>query len=125
MLAGFHGEKANKRNLHACKSTESIPSSIAHVETVAKSAHADQNKRMERKNTGNECIATPRSDHVSVKQSTQSTPQHGTELERFDPKVEGEHEEEDGNCLVIVTSGDGSGDVAWSNAHESSGEKAS
>ena len=78
---------------------------------------------MERNHTSDEDISTPRGNHVAVEESTKSSPEHGAQLQGLDPEVEGEDKEEDGNGLVIVASGDGTGDVTWGDTHEQRGQE--
>lgn len=124
MLTGADRRETDKWNLHSGNCTESIPGGIRNIKSAAVSAHADQDERVERHQTSDEGVTTPRGDHVSVEESAQRTPHDGAQLEGLDPQVEGEDQEEDGNCLVIVRTGDGSRDVAGGNAHEDGGEEA-
>lgn len=61
---------------------------------------------MEGDEIGDEDITTPRRDHITVEQRGQSTPHDGAVLDGLDPQVEGEDEEENGNCFVIVAPSD-------------------
>lgn len=125
MLTTPDGQETNKGNLHARKCTQRIPRSIANVKTRAIPPHADKHKRVQRQQVGNEHITTPRRHHVSVEQRGKRTPEHRSVLDRLDPEEEGEHQQEDGNGLVIVTTGHGSRDVTRGDAHEGCGEETS
>lgn len=125
MLAGLDRQKANKRNLHAGKRSQCIPCRVTDIEPCAVTAHADQNKGMQRKDTCDEGISTPGGHHVSIEQCAQSAPKHGAKLQSLDPEEEGEDQEENCDGLVIIAACNGSRDVAGGNAHESSGKKTS
>ncbi len=79
---------------------------------------------MEGDQVGDEDISAPRGHHVEVGQSGQGGPERRAFLEGLDPEVKGKDEQEDGNGLVVVASGDRTGDVSWGDAHESSGQQA-
>ena len=104
VIAVANGQETDKGNLHAGKRAQRIPTCVADVQTRAVSAHAQQDKDVERKQVGDEDVSTPGRDHVSVKQCGESAPHDGTQLDTLDPQVESEDEEEDGNGLVVVTS---------------------
>lgn len=108
MLAGLDGEEANKRNLHAGQCSQSVPGGVADIEARAVSAHADQSQGVHREETGDEGVSTPRCHHVTVEQSAEGSPKHGTQLKSLDPQVEGEDKKEDGDGFVIVAAGNGS-----------------
>lgn len=118
MLASLDRQEANKWNLHAGQCSQSIPGGVADVEASAVPAHGDQDQRMHRQQAGNESVSTPRGHHVSVEERAESSPQHGAQLQGLDPQVKGKDKKEDGNSLVIVAAGDGSGDVTRRNSHE-------
>jgi hypothetical protein len=124
VLATADGQEANEGDLHTCERTECIPRSVADVEPRAVPAHADQDESVQRQQVGDEDVSTPGRDHVSVEQRSHCAPEHGAELDRLDPQVEGEDEQEDGNGLVVVAAGHGARDVAGCDAHESGGEEA-
>lgn len=80
---------------------------------------------MQGKQAGDEGVTSPRGNHVAVKEGAEGTPQHGALLQRLDPEVEGEDEQEDGDGLVVVAASDGTGDVARGNAHEQGSQETS
>ena len=80
MLAGANRQESHKGNLHTGQGTQGIPSGVGDVESSAVSAHANEDKGVQGHQTGNECVATPRGHHVTVEESTQSSPQDGTKL---------------------------------------------
>lgn len=125
MLASLDRQEADKGNLHAGKGSKGIPGGIADVETVAVAAHANKDKGVKGKDTGDEGITTPRGHHVPVEERAKGAPEHGTKLQRLDPQEEGKDEEENGDSLVVVAACDRSRDVAGGDAHESGGKKAS
>lgn len=63
---------------------------------------------MERQQTSDESITTPRCDHVAVEESAEGTPEHRSKLQCLDPEIECKDEQENGNGLVIVATGHGS-----------------
>ena len=81
VLARLDRQETDEWNLHAGQGSQSIPGSVADVETSAVSAHADQDKGMQWEETGDEGISAPRRHHVSVEQRAESAPQHGTQLQ--------------------------------------------
>lgn len=80
---------------------------------------------MQRQQVSDEDVSTPRRHHVSVEQGRQSAPEHGSVLDRLDPQEKGKDKQEDGNGLVVVTSCDGSRNVAGRDAHEGGREQTS
>ena len=80
---------------------------------------------MQGKQAGDEGVTSPGGNHVSVEESAEGTPQHRPLFQRFDPKVEGEDEQEDGDGLVVVAASDGTGDVTRGNAHEQGSQETS
>lgn len=118
MLVGLNCEKADKGNLEAGHCASSVPSCVADVETVAVTAHANESESMDGQETCNEGISTPRCNHVAVRQGAKTAPNHGAPLQGLDPEEEGEDKEENGDGFVIVTTGDGSRNVARGNSHE-------
>lgn len=67
---------------------------------------------------------TPRGHHVVVEQGRETRPHDRARLDRLDPEVKGEHEEEDGDRLVVVAAGDRARDVAGRNGDEERRPKA-
>ena len=124
MITVADGQETDKGNLHARKRAERVPGRVADVQTRAVSAHAQQNKDVQRKQVGDEDVTTPGRDHVSVEESSEGTPHDGTLLDTLDPQVEGEDEEEDGNGFVVVTASHGTRDVTGGNAHEDGSKEA-
>lgn len=125
MFTASDGKEPDERNLHACQSTEGVPSGVADVQPGAETTHADQNERMQRQKVGDEHVSAPSADHVTVEERSEATPHDASNLDGLDPQVEGEDQQEDGNCLVVVAASDRSRDVSWSNAHEDSREQTS
>lgn len=123
MVTVADGQETDKGNLHARKRAQRVPGGVTDVKTRAVSAHAQQDKDVERKQVGNEDITTPGRDHVSVEERSESTPHDGALLDALDPEVEGEDEEEDGNGFIVVTSSDGTRNVTGGNAHEDGGKE--
>ena len=80
---------------------------------------------MQRQQVRNEDISTPRRYHVSVEQGGQRAPEHGTFFDGLDPEEKGEDKQEDGDCLVIVASGNRTRNIAGCNTHKSSSKQAS
>lgn len=113
MITASDRQEANEWNLHASKCAQSIPCCIAHVQSWTKSAHADQYESMQGEQIGDENVSTPRADHVSIEQGTESSPHNAALLHSFDPQVEGKHQQKDGNGLIIVAAGYTSADVSW------------
>lgn len=72
-----------------------------------------------------EHVSTPSGHHVSVEQRRQSSPHNGAVLDCLDPEEECKHQQENCNGLVIVATGNRSGDITRGNAHESSREETS
>ena len=125
VLARLDWQESDKRNLHARQSAQSIPSRVRNVETVAETTHADEDEGVDGEQASNKGIATPGSHHVTVVESAESAPEHGTLLERLDPEVEGEDKQEDGNGLVIVAASHRARDVARRDTHEDGGKETS
>lgn len=123
MVAAPDGKETNKGDLHARERAESVPGGVADVESGAVPSHADQDKGVQRQQVGDEDVASPRRNHVSVEEGSQSTPGDGAQLQTLDPQEEGEDQQEDGNGLVVVTASNGTRDVAGSDAHEDCGEE--
>jgi hypothetical protein len=119
MFTGTNGKEPNERNLHRSKRPNNIPRRIRDINLVAKPAHQDEHKRMQRNHIGDEDVSAPCCDHPSVKEGREHAPECGTLLDGADPEVEGVHEKEDGDGFVVVGAGDGSGDVAWCEGGES------
>lgn len=119
VVTAANGQETNKRNLHARQSPEGIPRRVADIQTRAVAAHADKHKNVQRNQVGNKNISTPCRHHVAVEQGSQRPPHDGSILDCLDPEVEGEDQEEDGDSLIIVTSGDRSRDISRGNSHES------
>ena len=123
MLAGLDGQETDKGNLHAGQCSQCIPTGIRNVKPSAVAAHADENKGVKRKETGDEGITTPGSNHVTVKEGAKSSPEHGSELQSLNPQVEGEDQKENGNGFVVVAASNRARDVAGGNAHEDGGKE--
>lgn len=122
VIAAPDWQETDEWNLHTCKRTETIPGGVADVQSGAVSAHADEHESVKGQQVGDEDVSTPCRHHVSVEKGSQSTPGDGTQLQTLDPQVEGKDEQEDGDGLVVVTTCNGTGDIAWSNAHECCGK---
>ena len=118
MLAGLDGQEANEGNLHASQCSKGIPGRVRHVQPGAVAAHADEDEGVQGQKAGDEGVTSPRGNHVAVEQGAESAPQHGTQLQRLDPEVEGKDQQENGDGLVVVAAGDRPGDVAGGDAHE-------
>jgi len=125
VVAVTNGQETDKGNLHARKRAQRVPGRVADVQTRAVSAHAQQNKDVQREQVGDEDVTTPGRDHVSVEEGSKGTPHDGALLDTLDPQVEGEDEEEDGNGFVVVTASNGTRDVTGGNAHEDGGKETS
>lgn len=125
MLATPNGQETHKRNLHASEGAQRIPRRVANIQPGAIPAHADEHKRMQRQQIGNEHITTPRANHVPIEERTHGAPKHGAILDRLDPQEEGEDEQENSNGLVVVATGHGARNVSGRDAHEGGGEEAS
>ena len=123
MVTVADGQEADKRNLHACKRAERVPGRVADVQTRAISAHAQEDKDVEREQVGDEDVTTPGRDHVAVEEGSKGAPHDRSLLDTLDPQVEGEDEEEDGNGFVVVTASNGTRDVSGGNAHEDGGKE--
>lgn len=76
---------------------------------------------MEGNQVGDEDITTPSRDHIPIKQSSQGSPHNRTVLDRFDPKIEGKDQKEDGYRFIVVTTSYGSRNITWRYTHESGG----
>lgn len=124
VLAGLDGKEANKGNLHASECAEGIPGSVRNVQPSAVAAHADEDEGVERQKAGNEGVATPRGNHVAIEEGAERSPQHGPLLQRLDPEVESEDEQENRNGFVVVAASNRTGDIARGNAHEEGSQKA-
>lgn len=61
---------------------------------------------------GDEDVTTPSSDHPSIEQRGEHTVECTSLFECTNPQVKGEHEEEDGDGLVVIGTSDGSRNVA-------------
>jgi len=72
-----------------------------------------------------EDISAPRADHVAVEQGCESSPHDTPHLHGLDPEVEGVHQQEDGNGLVVIAPRYGTRDVAWRDSHEARCKQAS
>lgn len=125
VFAAPNGQESDERNLHAGKRTQRIPSGVANIEAWAVTAHADEHKGVQGKQVGNKNVSTPCRHHVAIEQRTEGAPESRANLQGLDPQVKGEDKQENGNCLVVVTSSDRTRNVAWRNANEGSGEEAS
>lgn len=123
MLAGLQGQEADEGDVVAGQGTDGVPGCVANVQPGAVTAHDEKGQGVERQQVGDEGISTPGCDHVAVEEGGSSTPEHRAELQCLDPEVEGENENKDGDGLVIVATGDRSGDVTRSNAHEDGGKE--
>lgn len=117
-------QESNEWNLHASQCTKRIPSGVADIEPRAVPSHTDQDEGVQREQVGDENVTTPSRDHISIEQCTKRRPHRRTLFQALDPKIEGKDEQENGDGFVIVTSGNGSGDIPRSDAHEYCGEKA-
>src|SRR4051794_11398269 len=102
MLTATDWQEAHKGDLHACQCAKRKPSCIADVQSRAVSPHADQNEYVQRNQVRDEDIASPRRDHVSIEQSAEATPEGGSQLDSFNPQVEGEYQEENSDSFVII-----------------------
>ena len=118
VLRTANGQETDERNLHTRKRTERIPRSVADVEPGAVASHADQNEGVQGQQVRDEDVSTPRRHHVSVEQRGQCAPEHRPVLDSLDPQEKGENEQEDGNGLVVVTTGDRARNVTGCDAHE-------
>lgn len=57
---------------------------------------------MEWNHVGNKDITSPSGHHIKVEHCTECSPKCASELQCLDPKIEGEHEQENGNGLIVV-----------------------
>jgi hypothetical protein len=119
------GQESNEGDLHAGQRSQGVPSGVADVESRAETTHADQHKGVQRQQVCDEDVSTPCADHVTVEEGGKTSPHNASDLDGLDPEVEGEDQEEDGNCLVVVTASDGSRDITGCDAHEYSREQTS
>lgn len=117
-------QETNKGNLHTGKRAEAVPGGVRDVQPRAVPSHTDENECVQREQVGDKDVSAPGGHHVTVKQSSQGSPSHGTQFQTLDPQEEGEDQQEDGNGLVVVTTSHGTGDVTWCNAHECCGKEA-
>jgi hypothetical protein len=69
-------------------------------------------------------LLTPRSHHVEVENGGNSSKERAPLFQGFYPAKECEHEEENGDCFVIVRPSNRSGNVAGHNANEGGSKKA-
>lgn len=65
-----------------------------------------------------EAQRTPCSHHVKVEYRSYGTVERTSQLEGFDPEVECEHQQEDGDGFVVVGPRDGTRNISGSNANE-------
>lgn len=124
MVTALNRQEAHKRNLHARQSPQRIPRRIAHIQPRAEPAHADQDESVQRQQIRNEHISTPGRNHVPIKQRRQRTPHNTALLDRLDPQIKREDEQEDGNGFIIIGARHAARDVARRDAHENGGEQA-
>ena len=123
VLAGADRLETHERDLHGGEGAESIEARVRHVKARAESSHEDQHEHVQRDHVGDKNVATPGSNHVKVEQGSCNTPQRGAILERLDPKVEGHHEQKDGDGFIIVRSCHRARDVAGSNTDKGGSEQ--
>ena len=123
VLAGLDGLEADEGDLHTGECPNNIPGGVTDVKLVVESAHQSENQGVQRDHVGDEHVSTPSGDHVEVEHAGEHAVERAAVLHGFDPEVEGEHEEEDGDGFVVVGAGDGAGDVAWCDADEDGGEE--
>lgn len=85
MLTTSHWQKSYKRYLHTCERSKSEPGAVAYIQTWAIASHADEYEGVQGKQVGDEYIASPCRDHVSVEERRQRSPHGRAFLDRFDP----------------------------------------
>ena len=102
MLAGLDRQETHKRNLHAGQGSQGIPGRVRNIQPGAIASHADKDKGVEGEKAGNEGITTPRGNHITVEQSTESPPKHRPLLQSLDPQIKGKDEKENSNGFVVV-----------------------
>jgi len=117
MLRCPHGLKADERHLHRGEGTNRVPAGVGDIEPGRKAAHEDEHKGVQRDHIGNEDVSSPRCDHIEVEDGGNGAVECRTLLHGTDPGPECEHEEEDSDRLVVVGSGNGTGDIAGYNTH--------
>ena len=66
MLAAADWQEPDKGNLHACQRAKGVPSAVAHIQSWAESAHADENEDVQRNQVSDEDITSPSRDHVAI-----------------------------------------------------------
>lgn len=125
MLAGTDWQESHERNLHTSQRAKRIPRAISDVDPRAETAHKNQDEDVQRDQVGDKDVASPCGHHVAVKQRAESAPECGAELDGFDPEVEREYEQENGDSFVVVGSRNGTRDVSWSDTHEDSSQQSS
>ena len=74
---------------------------------------------------GDEDVASPRGHHVAVEQRAERAPECGAELDGFNPEIEREDQEKNGDSFVVVGSRDGAGNISWCYTHEDSSQQSS
>lgn len=124
MFAASYRKEADKRNLHRGQCTQRIPAIVRDIQSRRIASHTYQRESMERNHIGDEHIATPRRDHVTVKESGQRPPEDGPILDRLNPQIKSKDEQKDRNSFIVVAPGDRSRNVARSYTHEYRSEKA-
>ena len=118
MLARAHRLESDERHLHASKRTDGIPCRVSDVKTARVATHDDEREGVDGDHVRNEGVSTygngqpaifkylslrtPGGHHVEVEERGERAKECATKLEGLDPQIEGEHEQEDGNGLVIV-----------------------
>lgn len=125
MLGTANWQESNERNLHTSQRAKRIPSTISDVDSWAETAHENQDENVQWDQVGDEDVASPRGHHVAVEQRAKSAPECGAELDGFDPEVEREDQEENGDSFVVVGSRNGAGDISWCDTHEDSSQQSS
>lgn len=81
-------------------------------------------KHCVRRNALKQCDPlTPGCHHVEIEQSGKGAEECTSGLKRLDPEEEREHQEEDGNGLIVVRARDRSGNIARNDSNEGSSKE--
>lgn len=124
-LGCTNGEELDERDLHGCDCAEHIPARVGDIDAVVVTAHEDKDKDVQGKHVSDEDVSTPGGNHPAIEERSDGTPEGRSGLQRPDPSEESDHEEEDGNSLVIVGSSNRTGDVSGNDTDEGRGKQTS
>ena len=102
VLGRTHGLEPDKGDLHASERSDRVERRVRHVQPLAKAAHEDEHQGVQRDHVGDKHVATPRGNHVKVRERCEHAKEHAAVAHRAHPQIEREQQQKDGDGLVIV-----------------------